>query len=461
MSATPGTRLSRRELFAFGFISVPLATGGLPLVLYLTPYYSAISGMSLATIGLILTLTRISDVITDPLIGALSDRTPARWGRRGLWIALGLPVMGLSTVAVFDPFLAPGPAYLFWTVAALYFGWTLISIPLGAWGAELTSDYHERSRLTGARTWGGIVGSLIAILAPLLLNGLAASGVQAAAPATPDSLQPMLSVLAWTTLLLLAVATPVLLKTVRQPTFARQNTLDLRRGLTLIARNGPFRRLLLSSMFAAIGWNAINSLFIFFVSLVLLADQQQWPLIVLAYLLGQLIGTPFIVMLAPRFSKHRLLAGCSLISCALFSLVLTLGAGDWALYAGLNFLTGLLAPSIAILGPSMAADVIDADHLASGVQRGALFMALWSMVDKLAVALATVVALPLVQWSGFDPNASNDPASLRALHYTFCAVPLLFFFASIACIWHYPLTREHHAEVRAALAARHDGAPPT
>ena len=88
--------------------------------------------MSLATIGLVLALTRITDVITDPLIGALSDRTPVRFGRRGLWIGLGLPVMAVSTIAVFDPFMEPGPLYLFCAVAALYFGWTLIGIPLAA-----------------------------------------------------------------------------------------------------------------------------------------------------------------------------------------------------------------------------------------------------------------------------------------------------------------------------------------
>ena len=41
--------------------------------------------------------------MTDPLIGTLSDRTPDRYGRRGLWILIGLPVMGFASIAVFDP----------------------------------------------------------------------------------------------------------------------------------------------------------------------------------------------------------------------------------------------------------------------------------------------------------------------------------------------------------------------
>ncbi len=446
--------LSRRVLFAFGLVSVPLATGGLPLVLYLTPYYAAVSGMSLATIGALLSLTRIADVFIDPLIGAASDRTPPRYGRRGLWLVLGVPVMAVSTIAVFAPVTTPGPLYLLCAAGALYLGWTLISIPLAAWGAELSNDYHERSRLTGARTWGGIVGSLLAILAPLILSSLAASGVTSAAPTTPGGLQPMLTVLAWLTALLLAISVPWLLYAVPQPAFTRRGTLALLPGLKLIAASRAFRRLLLSNVSAAIGWNSVNVLFMFFVTQYLEAGPQQWPLIILCYLLGQLCGTPLILRFAPRYSKHRMLAVCSLISVALFSLVLLLRPGDYLYYAAINFVTGLFAPTLTILGPSMAADVIDEDHLASGEQRGALFMALWAMTEKMAVALAAVIALALAQGMGFNPATPHDPSSLWALKLSFCAVPNVFFLISIALIWHYPLGAGELTRIRAALAAR-------
>lgn len=458
-SATAGTHapLPRRVLFAFGFVSVPLATGGLPLVLYLTPYYAAVSGMSLALIGAILSATRLADVLIDPLVGGLSDRTPARYGRRGVWIAAGVPVMGAATLATLaPPVAAPSPTYLFWASAALYLGWTLITIPLSAWVAELSSDYHERSRLAGARAWGTVVGSLLAILAPLLLAALAAGGVSAAAPTAPGSLQPMLTVLAWLTVALLVTSVPWLLRAAPQPDFTRGAPLALLPGLKLLFANRAFRRLLLANILAAVGWNSVNVLFMFYVTRYLGANEQQWPLVVLAYLVGQLIGTPLIVRLAPRFSKHRMLAVCSLVSIALFSGVLLLERGDYLWYAALNLVNGLLAPSIAILGPSMAADVIDEDHLASGVQRGALFMALWAMTEKLAVALAAVLALGAAEAMGFDPTR-DDPASLLALKISFCAVPNLFFLLSVACIWRYPLDSARLAEIRAALSARAQG----
>jgi Na+/melibiose symporter-like transporter len=446
-------KVGKKELFAFGFLSIPLSMGGIPLALYLTPYYGTEHGISLTVLGIVIMLTRITDVVTDPLIGTLSDRTPSRLGRRGLWIALGLPIMAVSVVAVFDPLVAtPNYLYVLVSVACLYLGWTLIGIPLSAWVAEISEDYDDRSRITGARAWGGIVGSLVAILLPLLLAGMGAAGYLWAVPESEGSLQPMLRILAWSSVVVLALGVFMLLFFVPQPRFTPKARVDLRTGMKIILSNNAFMRVLVSNVLAAIGWNSISTLFVFFVTMYLLADATQWPFIILTYLVAQLIGTPIITAIAPRFNKHRMLAICSLTSTAIFSLVLLFEPGDYRLYMLLNFATGLLAPSAAILGPSMAADVIDQDTLESGEQRAALFMSLWGMADKFAIAASAAIALPLVEYFGFNPQ-QPDEAGLTALHYSYCLVPCIFFILSAACIWNYPLTRQKHNQLREKLAS--------
>jgi GPH family glycoside/pentoside/hexuronide:cation symporter len=447
--------LNKKELSAFAFLSVPLAMGGLPLGLYLTPYYATELGISLATIGVILMLTRITDVVTDPLIGALSDRTPEKYGRRGVWIALGTPIMAISTIAVFDPFVdSPGPLYLFFAVAFLYLGWTLIGIPLSAWVAEISDNYHERTKITGVRTWGGIVGSILAITAPLLVLFLASQGFAQFESEKEGSLQPMLKMIAWGSALFLIIGVIFLLKTVRQPVFKVETKMDFVVGLKLAISNRAFLRLLASNVLAAIGWNSISTLFIFFVTFYLLADASQWPLILMTYLLGQFLGTPVIIAIAPRFNKHRMLAVCSLIAISGSSLIMLFEPGDVVFYMILNFFLGILAPANAILAPSMAADVIDQDTLESGEQRGALFMSLWGMGDKFAVAAAAGITLPLVQFLGFNPLIENDLAGLKVLHYAYIFVPIGFFLTSVAFIWNFPITRERHAEIQQKLTVR-------
>ena len=447
-------KLTTRELFAFGFLSMPLAMGGLPLALYLTPYYGGELGISLSMIGVVLMLTRATDVLIDPFIGAWSDRTPARWGRRGLWIAIGLPVMAVSTVAVFDPFAQPSALYLFCSVAVLYLGWTLINIPVSAWAAEISEDYNERSRITGARTWASNIGLLLTVLLPLGLAWLANAGIGWAQTDAPGSMQPMLRIIAWSTVAVLVVSVAWMLFTVPQAKFAHAQPLEIRKALTLVAKNRPFVRLLVSNVIGAVGWNCINTLFVFFVTYYLLADASQWPLILLTYFAGQVIGTPIFVRIAPRFSKHRLLAVSSLLGIGIFSLVLLFEPGQFSYYIILNFFTGLLAPASAILAPSMAADVIDHDTVETDQQRGALFMALWAMGDKLAIALASGIALPLVQFFGFDPQHHNDPHGLKALQYAFCGIPVVLMFISTAFIWNFPLDRARQEELRSSIAQK-------
>ena len=135
--------LKKKGLFAFAFLNVPLSLGGLPLGLYLAPYYATELGISLATIGVVLMLTRVTDVLTDPLIGTLSDRTPAKYGRRGLWLIIGTPVMAISTIAVFDPFITPGPLYLFICIAGRRIGEIAeLKDEIAAW----SSDVNNRQR---------------------------------------------------------------------------------------------------------------------------------------------------------------------------------------------------------------------------------------------------------------------------------------------------------------------------
>ena len=165
------TAVPTRVLLAYGLPGLPLAVVGLPLFIYLPTFYAETIGIDLATIGLILLLVRLCDVMTDPLVGVLSDRTRGRFGRRRPWILASLPVLCLSIYFLFVPPESAGVTHLLIWSLLLYLGWTMIQLPYAAWGAELSSDYHDRSRVTGVREVFVIIGTLIAASVPLLVGG--------------------------------------------------------------------------------------------------------------------------------------------------------------------------------------------------------------------------------------------------------------------------------------------------
>lgn len=448
--------LKTKELIPFALISMPLAMGGLPLALYLIPYYTTEMGISLTAIGIIAMLTRITDVFTDPLIGTLSDATPQKYGRRSLWIIIGLPVMAIATIAVFDPPDQVSYLYVFVSVACLYLGWTLINIPLSAWAAEMSPDYHERSRITGARSIASSAGLLLIMSMPLIMAYLVNAGFTNLTPKNPGSLQPMLMIVAWSTVVCLFVFGPILLLTVPQPKFSYKSSLNLKQALQLVWNNKPFLRLIAAGVTNHVGWYCISTLYVFFLSRYLGANTQQWAGLLIIYFFCGMIGTPIIVKLAKRFNKHKLMAVLTIYMIIVFSTVLLMEPGQWQYYIFIQILCGMVANIGNVLVPSMAADVIDQDTVDNGQQRGALFMGLWGTADKLALAIAAGLTLPFLQFLGFDPSIENTDGGLKALHYTFTLVPIFFLSWSAVIIWKFPITRAKQEELRSKLEALQD-----
>ena len=95
--------LSRGVIYTHGSLGLPLAIIGYPLSIWIPAHYSGGLGLSLAAVGTILMLARFTDVLTDPIVGELSDRWRTRIGRRKPWIIAGVPIMMLGVWRLFVP----------------------------------------------------------------------------------------------------------------------------------------------------------------------------------------------------------------------------------------------------------------------------------------------------------------------------------------------------------------------
>ncbi|GMV62742.1 MAG: hypothetical protein AMXMBFR74_19100 [Parvibaculum sp.] len=180
-AASPGhAPVSRWKLFSFAVPAVPISAMGLPLVVHLPPFYASTFGIGLTTVGAIFMLARFWDVFTDPVLGILSDKFETRWGRRRHWIVLSVPIMMLSVVMIFMPAGGVTPNYLIFWLFVLYAGWTLLTISHMSWGAELTPDYNERSRVQGAREVALILGMVFVLTLPVMIEQMNPENVAAA-----------------------------------------------------------------------------------------------------------------------------------------------------------------------------------------------------------------------------------------------------------------------------------------
>src|SRR3984885_8943539 len=173
-------RLSATRIFSYVMLAVPLSALGMPIVVHLPQYYASKEiGLGLAVTGAIFSIMRIFDVAIDPITGYWSDRWRTPFGRRKPLILLGAPILALGIWMVFVPGGPVSVPYLCFWLFVMYLGWSMTVIPHLSWGAELSPDYHERSRIYGwvqVATLAGFIGVLI--VPAFLEHGKASQAVQ-------------------------------------------------------------------------------------------------------------------------------------------------------------------------------------------------------------------------------------------------------------------------------------------
>jgi Na+/melibiose symporter-like transporter len=166
-------RLTRRALLAYAAYALPLAMAALPVYVHVPKFYAEALGLPLATVGAILLACRLLDALQDPFFGYLSDRVSGRPFGRRLPVLLSLPLLAAGFVGLFHPPAQGTVDLTLWLAGCLivvYLGFSLGSISYYAMGAEITADYHERTRVTATRGAMAVTGVLIAAAAPEALG---------------------------------------------------------------------------------------------------------------------------------------------------------------------------------------------------------------------------------------------------------------------------------------------------
>jgi GPH family glycoside/pentoside/hexuronide:cation symporter len=431
--------LPARLLGAYAAPAFPLAILGLPLNVYLPAFWGETMGLGLTTVGLVLLATRLFDVVTDPLVGILSDRTSGRLGRRRPWVAAALPVAAPAVWLLFVPPAGAGAVHLFVTASAVYLGWTMLNIAHTAWGAELSPDYHERTRVTAWREAATLCGIIASALIPAVTPGGIAADLRALALATLGLAVPAFAAL-------FAVV----------PDAPNHRRADAPRGLSAtlapLLANAPFRRLVAAWVVNGMANGLPAALFLLVVTHLLAAEDKAGPLL-LAYFLAGILAVPLWSRLAARLSKHRAWCASMLWASLVFAFVPLLGPGDWLPFLVISVLSGASLGADMALPPAIQADVVDLDRLETGEGRAGLLFAVSSMAQKLGNALAVGVGLPLLEALGFR-SGPGGVAGLGALVGLYAVAPILLKLCAVAIMARFPLDRAAQAALRERLAAR-------
>ena len=433
-------------------------------------------GMNPALVGLLGALPRLTDAVTDPVMGHISDHTRSRWGRRRPYIFCGALVAPLMLALLWQLPEGRGETFYFnyFLIGSFifYLAYTVFATPWVALGYELTPDYNERTRLMGVQNF---IAQGAWLVAPWFLwfmelpafgdmrGGASALAIVLALTCAGFGVLPALFLRerhagglptrprrgdGRATAQALAVAVKAVAdfvvgfgKTLGSLDFLKLcgATFLVFNGFQLIAAFQAY--VIIFYVFGgdrhAAGWwiGAVGTI----------GAVATFAVIALTTLLGTWIG------------KRRAFFVCVGIS--------TLGYGlKWFCYDPANpWLLLLPAPLMAFglgslftLMGSMIADVCDQDELKTGERREGMYGSIFWWVVKLGMAAALAASGYLLNATGFDVNLSGAQSeqTLFLMRVFDVAVPFGTSILAMLLIASYGITETRAREIRAALEAR-------
>ncbi len=423
------------------------------------PIYSIALGVNPALIGIALTIPRLWDAFSDPIMGHISDNFRSRWGRRRPLILIGAVLLCITFPLLWTPNPAWGPNGLFFyfllMLIGYYTAYTIWSVPWNALGFEMTPDYNERTRVQAWRAAFATSAGLFISWTYKLCFVFSENEVIGAR---------YVGLIIGIVLLITGMASAFFCK--ERIEAQKQEKIKLIPAFTTTLKNRPFLMVCGAVACFILGVFLVQPMAIY-VNIYHVfqgsenAREAASVVTGLGGMLGAILGLiciPAISWLATHWGKKQtLLLGMAITAVSFLSQYWTfLPAHPYVQLVSFC----LKAPSIAFIWlilPSMVADICDVDELDTGLRREGMYGAVYGWVLKIGVSLGLVLSGFVLTMAGIDPAAKmQSPEAIRILRILFSMVPFLFTLAGAWLISRYPLTEqrmEHLKEKMDALKA--------
>ena len=469
--------LSKKLIYGLGaFVNNILAAaiGGMVIVLNLG------LGMNPALVGLLSALPRLTDAITDPLMGYISDQTKTKWGRRRPYIFCGAIAVGVIYALMWQLPLGQSENFYFWFFLTgsfiFYLAYTVFATPWVALGYELTPDYHERTRLMAVQNSMGYVAYLISpwflwfMQSDVLFDDL----VDGAS---------WLAIIIGATVIVIGVIPAIFLK----ERFNKTNTderVEAASKVNLAQLNkveefptgikGFFRGFVITLKFKPF-LSLCGATFLVFNGFMLVSSFQIYVIIYYVFEGSQSLGAEysgwagtlsaastffvifFVSWLSTKIGKKKAFYVATVVSIVGYGL-------KWVCYhPDYPLLTLVPAPFMAFglgalftLMGSMIADVCDMDELETGERREGMFGSIYWWVVKLGMAVALAAGGFLLNITGFDfaLGGAQTAETIHLMRLFDVVIPMVASAIAIWMVYTYPITEQKAHEIREELEKR-------
>ncbi|MDB5451536.1 MAG: transporter, partial [Caulobacteraceae bacterium] len=350
-------------------------------------------------------------------------------------------VMGLATLMLFLPPKGVGSMFLTVWLLVVYLGFSMSVLAQTAWASVLSPDYDQRARIYGFWTVGNVLGILLVLLLPVIVE--ARGGSQA------DGVAAM----GWFILILLPITIGLAVWRVPEPMPKAGAQASFRDYLDFL-KMGSVRRLMWTDLLFGLAPGVTGALALYYFQAAKQLTPFQSNILIFLYFAAGLIGGVLWSWLATKIGKHKALAAAGLMFAIAYVAVALVPPGNFVLTCLTMVGVGIPFCAGQVLLRAMLADVGDEDRLNCGKDRTAQLFALLTATNKIGYALAGATFIPLGM-AGFNREGGpQTEQALVALQMLFVGLPIVFLLAASAVIYSFPMDKARQMDIRRQLEAR-------
>jgi len=406
--------VSTKSIFNYSFIAMPIAFASVPIYIFLPDYYHQSFGVNLTLLSIVLFSLRIFDAVLDPLIGWYCDRFE-HFEKASFIAIVVLFILGITITCT--PIFPNKLINLFIGILLATIAFSYLTIFVATKGALWLKSDDEKSTVISIREVFNITGVLIASVLPFILLIF-------------FSQKTSYTIYSIVASMLIILASIFFIKWLNATKVSNQNlhSFKLSNYIRSFNRDGVF--LFLAYIMSALG-SAIPAVTLVFFSRYILETPDYTGVYIFVYFLGAILFIPFIRKLAINIGIIKTW-GLALVFCVfVFAFASLLGKGDIIGFSVISFLAGAGFASELILPSILLAKWIDCDerrNLGNG------YYAILAFLGKFCFALATIIALPLLN-SQLENSSDNLEITLKIIY---CIMPCIakLVAAVILFIWY-------------------------
>ena len=376
-------------------------------MIMLPAFFAEVHGFEISVIGILIFLSKLIDIITDPLVGWLNDKN---FFPRKAYLLIGGILSGLALTQLFLKQDIDQEIFLFVWLSILYLGWTMFQIPYLSIGYDLEKNYFLRTKLSAFREFFILLGLFCSLGIPMFFS---------------ISNEKLLENIVFIATLFGLMGLILFCSLIPENKRTNEKKIKFKKVIKNLKKNIYFSKIFLVLVVNNLANVFPMVLFAFFITYVLGGDDSNRQTTLFFYFLFAIMGVPFWTIISKKYGKKEVWSLSLFMSAMFFLLVFFLEDGNFVFFIIISCITGFCLGADLIIPPSIQADITDWHRSKFGEDISGVLFSIITFLNKFAFAVVSIFVFGIMGVLDFDTDGEINTNVRLFIIISYALAPIL------------------------------------